>query len=1088
MIQPVPSSEGIGAVHHLHGGISNTPELSKMDSRPMFPMPPGSDSKTSSPSFKPSSLEDHKTHHKHNDKNQKQYCHWKLGTINVLTASDDFHLHECLRQCSRANLDICCFQEFRRLGHDSLQIPITIDGQTHVWDVWWSGYKKKREYGVAVAIRSKKQIKVENICQISPRLMSVECVCYGMKLKIVCAYAPQELRPLSEKNAFYHLLNEHCKIKKGYQLVVAGDMNATADYCVSFVGGKKSEIVNANDNGNRFGEFLIKEELALLNTWFEHKKLHKDTWYSNAGNCSKTIDYFAMSKWLMQYAVDCRVRMSYTFNKSDHRLLICRMKTPRRKRDRNRFIKKTKKKKMFDIGSLKDEYVRSNFANKVDELCLSIENPNVDVSTCSVLTSVLEDAAKHTLPNAIKTIESRIWDNDAELQSLCTARDKLDRNKNKKPHKELTNKIQQRFDKLRNDFYQGEADKISDAYEARNLEKVYRLSKNKLINKKATEITCPGLKDHFLKHLTHPDPSDTEPNEIIDPPEFIKRLSESGIADMNDLNEHLQLPPSSEEIRTIIKKLKDKKASSDIPAEYLKAIIDCPNYLSMLESLYYEVWSDVVLAEAWRKQVITPLYKNKGNRRDAKNYRGLCIGSTFLKLAMAIILERIKPWYNRQLMPNQNGFRQGVGCPDAIYALKSIQHVRYRQNKETYLLFIDLTAAYDWCVRTWLFHSLYNRISEDDVPTYTCIRIMDELYKKTECALKGEELQFFETTSGVRQGGPESPCLFNLYLDYIMRIYNHRAKEQGLGLTLKYRIKDQVRKRGEIYRGEGFYSWIGYADDLAVTATCKEELQLAANLLSELLTTFGLVINIDKTKSMIMNFQGVTYPESIITINNAAIENVENFVYLGSLINNNHPGIDDHEIGRRIGMAVSKFASMKAVLCNYKLKLNIRVRFYEVYVRTRLTYCSEIWSLTQAQMNHIEASHIKFIRKLVRGGMARISSRKEIKDAKEKAKNGDSSDLENINWAYRHTNKQIMSIVKTPKLCEYINKQNHRWVAHICRQDNHAVTKQLMFPDEISTRIGGRPNTVLENVLKYQYDVKFKSPEVFFRECYDRKI
>ena len=29
----------------------------------------------------------------------KQYSHWKVGTINVLTASDDMLLHECLRQC-----------------------------------------------------------------------------------------------------------------------------------------------------------------------------------------------------------------------------------------------------------------------------------------------------------------------------------------------------------------------------------------------------------------------------------------------------------------------------------------------------------------------------------------------------------------------------------------------------------------------------------------------------------------------------------------------------------------------------------------------------------------------------------------------------------------------------------------------------------------------------------------------------------------------------------------------------------------------------------------------------------------------------
>ena len=79
---------------------------------------------------------------------------------------------------------------------------------------------------------------------------------------------------------------------------------------------------------------------------------------------------------------------------------------------------------------------------------------------------------------------------------------------------------------------------------------------------------------------------------------------------------------------------------------------------------------------------------------EAKNYRGLCIGSSFLKLAMAIILERIKPWYNSQLMPNQYGFRKNVGCPDAIFTLQSIHHNTSRINRETFLLFVDLTAAY----------------------------------------------------------------------------------------------------------------------------------------------------------------------------------------------------------------------------------------------------------------------------------------------------------------------------------------------------------------------------------------------------------
>ena len=66
----------------------------------------------------------------------KKMCNWKFGTINVLTASDDFYLSECLRQCTRANLDFCCFQEFRRLGKDSISIPITVDNKTSVWDIY----------------------------------------------------------------------------------------------------------------------------------------------------------------------------------------------------------------------------------------------------------------------------------------------------------------------------------------------------------------------------------------------------------------------------------------------------------------------------------------------------------------------------------------------------------------------------------------------------------------------------------------------------------------------------------------------------------------------------------------------------------------------------------------------------------------------------------------------------------------------------------------------------------------------------------------------------------------------------------------
>ena len=149
-----------------------------------------------------------------------------------------------------------------------------------------------------------------------------------------------------------------------------------------------------------------------------------------------------------------------------------------------------------------------------------------------------------------------------------------------------------------------------------------------------------------------------------------------------------------------------------------------------------------------------------------------------------------------------------------------------------------------------------------------------------------------------------------------MRIYNERAEELGLGISSKFRVKDQARDRNDPapYRGLMNYTWLGYADDLALMAETIELLQKAADVLHDL-QRFGLVINIDKTKTMIFNFKGKEYPDSIVTIGNVAIENVTHFIYLGAVISYSEPGTSYNELERRIGLAHSKFAELKKLLC-----------------------------------------------------------------------------------------------------------------------------------------------------------------------------
>ena len=152
---------------------------------------------------------------------------------------------------------------------------VTIDDTKTEWDIWWSGLKKNRCQGVAIAIRKNKSIQMEDIGHILPRVMWIDCVCYGMKLRIVSAYASTEKGSQNQKETFYKELSEIYVAEKKRQLVICGDMNAIAECCTSFVGGMNCTHLNANDNGERLANFLTSKELALSNTWFEHKKAHR---------------------------------------------------------------------------------------------------------------------------------------------------------------------------------------------------------------------------------------------------------------------------------------------------------------------------------------------------------------------------------------------------------------------------------------------------------------------------------------------------------------------------------------------------------------------------------------------------------------------------------------------------------------------------------------------------------------------------------------------------------------------------------------------------------------------------------------------
>ena len=124
--------------------------------------------------------------------------------------------------------------------------------------------------------------------------------------------------------------------------------------------------------------------------------------------------------------------------------------------------------------------------------------------------------------------------------------------------------------------------------------------------------------------------------------------------------------------------------------------------------------------------------------------------------------------------------------------------------------------------------------------------------------------------------------------------------------------------------------------------------------------------------------------------------------------------------------------------------------------------------------------HMGFLRRMVRGGMSRLTSKEEIEKARKEGT------AENINWAWKNNNNKIYEITKTTPIQNYIRKQNERWIGHVARAPNDTLTKRLMFVDEKFTKRGNHHRTVLDNVVSEE-EKKGRSVETFLRICTSRK-
>lgn len=128
-----------------------------------------------------------------------------------------------------------------------------------------------------------------------------------------------------------------------------------------------------------------------------------------------------------------------------------------------------------------------------------------------------------------------------------------------------------------------------------------------------------------------------------------------------------------EEVKSVFLKFNNGKVIGidGFVVEFLK-YNDCFVLVELVIELLINVWNGGEVFDSWKYFCVWCFFKNKGFVFDFLKYRGLSINLLLNKVFMIIVLDRMKEFYEFNIMFEQYGFRFGVGIVDGIFVVKRL--------------------------------------------------------------------------------------------------------------------------------------------------------------------------------------------------------------------------------------------------------------------------------------------------------------------------------------------------------------------------------------------------------------------------------
>ena len=601
-------------------------------------------------------------------------------------------------ELSRYNIDIAALSETRLPDEDSLVETGT--GYTFFWSSLPT--VARRIHGVGFAVRTALlQSTQESPIAIDERLMTLRLpLAKNRFATFLSVYSPTLDSSDDVKDRFYDTLYSTLRrISQDDKIILLGDFNSRVGRNHDILHGVIGHhgVGNMNSSGLRLLSLCSELGLAITNTFFQLSDMHKTSWMHPRSKHWHLIDYIIVRRRDLNEVQITRAMRGAECS-TDLRLIRSKLRLTVRPPARRQ-----KPRHKLNVHAAHNQNIREELRNAIGQSLSHISTTTTLNCTSNLtmewqaLSSALLTASQSTLGNMERRHQDWFDDNATDIRSLIhdknAAHDALLRNPTSRTLRERFSSkratVQCKLRWMENNWWAENAAQIQSYANINDTKSFYEALK-----------AVYGPRNFSLHPVRSIDGDLIKNKELILErwAEYLQNLlnkvhtTDPGFLDdlpTLPIISKLDDPPSFDEVEGAILRLKDNKAAGpdNIPHKVIK-YGGCALH-RRLHNFILDCWSAKCLHQQWKNANIILVHKQKGDRAECGNSRGIFILSVAGKVLAKIMLTRLLEHVVDFVLPeSQCGFRRGRSKIDMIFVARQLQEKCREQHQDLFLDFV----------------------------------------------------------------------------------------------------------------------------------------------------------------------------------------------------------------------------------------------------------------------------------------------------------------------------------------------------------------------------------------------------------------